>query len=598
MRIVRFAALLAVLPICLVAGPSAAAVRAPHGLHGFLLRADEPHVTSFPRTPSFAWTPVAGALRYEFQLATSNAFRDNGILYDNRTLLTPVEAPPLTLPWITGSPHALYARVRALFGGGGASPWSALFGFDITPPPPPTPEASYPGLLRWTPVDGAGAYEVWFVDIGRFRVVRTNVLDERDFYNFHPTPQWTGTIRWRVRALRGDVINYRINGLPAAQSGAWSPIYTSTNPAVVNAPISLVGTVSDAFSNGSNAAPAHALMPAFVWTGNEDMSGVPAQLFRVYIFTDRQCLNPIYASGVVGGPAWAPRLAGIPKQPGNAKELTDAQNGILDDGTEKKSYTFDLQDLVKSHLIKEQEPAVNPTTQVPGSVPSFPGTTPPLDSTGAPDTGTSPGGTSTIAVGGSVGPPVDLWDVNWPRSGYYWTVVGVRVYLAADGSVNYQDLALPQDVCAAGRVQRFGISSQPTLTTAQAAFATGLSAEGRLISAARTPAFYSQPLIAWTPALNASAYEIQWSKSLYPFNPEVDPRTKAKGYLTFSTSAVLPLDPGTYWYRVRGIDFNLPTGVQQMAWSDAEKLVVTAPTFKIKKVKTKPKRFKVVGGSK
>src|SRR4029079_17275404 len=111
---------------------SSAGLAAPTGLHGFLLRADETASTSFHRTPSFAWNPVAGATRYQFQLATTNTFRDNGILYDD-SAQTPVEAPPLTLPWITGSPHALYARVRALFGSD-ATPWSAPFGFDVVPP--------------------------------------------------------------------------------------------------------------------------------------------------------------------------------------------------------------------------------------------------------------------------------------------------------------------------------------------------------------------------------------------------------------------------------------------------------------------------------
>ena len=32
----------------------------PTGLHGFLLRADEPATTTFHTTPSFAWSPVAG----------------------------------------------------------------------------------------------------------------------------------------------------------------------------------------------------------------------------------------------------------------------------------------------------------------------------------------------------------------------------------------------------------------------------------------------------------------------------------------------------------------------------------------------------------
>ena len=59
---------------------------------------------------------------------------------------------------------------------------------------------------------------------------------------------------------------------------------------------------------------------------------------------------------------------------------------------------------------------------------------------------------------------------------------------------------------------------------------------------------------------------------------------------------MLPLDSakqsGTWYYRVRGFDYNLPTGVQQMGWSDPEQLVVTKPTFKLAPV-TK-KKFKVV----
>jgi hypothetical protein len=171
----------------------------------------------------------------------------------------------------------------------------------------------------------------------------------------------------------------------------------------------------------------------------------------------------------------------------------------------------------------------------------------------------------TVKASGVLGPTVDLWDVNWPGGGYYWTVVGVK---------NNQDLELPQDVCAAGRVQRFGISSQPTLTSKHSAFATGLSANGRLVSAGQTAKFYGQPLVAWTAAFGASNYEVQWAHSKYPFTP------KGTRY-TFSTSAVLPLKPGTWFYRVRGFDYNLPTGAQAMAWSSATKIVVTMPKFRI-----------------
>src|SRR5205823_11124384 len=89
------------------------------------------------------------------------------------------------------------------------------------------------------------------------------------------------------------------------------------------------------------------------------------------------------------------------------------------------------------------------------------------------------------------------------------------------GSFVYQDLELPQDVCAAGRVARFGKESEPSLTSSGELFATGLSSNGRLTSALHTTAFYGQPLVSWTPALGAEAYEVQWSKTKYPFAAEL-----------------------------------------------------------------------------
>jgi hypothetical protein len=669
MRYARLASLAAVALFAVSAHASSAAVTVPTGVHGFLLRADEPLASAFHRTPSFAWNPVPGAVRYEFQLSTSSTFRDNGMLYRNNQLLTPVEAPPLTLPWITGSPHALYARVRAILAGT-TTGWSVPYGFDVTPPPPPTPLPSYPGLLRWTPIEGAEAYEVWLVDANKFEQVRTNVLDERDFYTFHQAPAWTGTIRWRIRALRGDTFNYRINGVPVAPYGAWSPVYSSTNPAMTTGKIALVGTATDVFSDGGATSPAHKTMPGFLWTGNQTDSGTPAELYRVYVYTDKQCLNRVYTSAVVGGPAYAPRPYGPLNLPSSATGITAARGGYLADGTQPDQVGFDGEVLDPS--TTESAAAATPTVAIPGDVPNAAGTTPPIGSSGSagspPAGSTGSAGSSGISVKGSFGAPVDLWDTDWPQSGYYWTVIPVQAavlgaansFVAAPGAskgssvipvadssaftvgitvtvgtapgsdsgtvtavgggtitistplgfghavgepvvaiasaVVYRDLELPQDVCAAGRVQRFGIASEPSLTTAQSPFATGLSAKGRLTSAAQTPAFYGQPLVAWTPALSADLYQVQWSKTRYPFVAENDPRTSTKGYLTFSNSAVLPLVPGTWYYRVRGFDYGLPTGVQQMGWSTPERLVVTKPIFKIAAIPKK--KFKLVGKSK
>jgi hypothetical protein len=663
-RFLRIASLLAVAAFAATAHASSAAVAGPTGLHGFLLRADEATSTTFQRTPSFAWNPVPGAVRYQFQLATSSTFRDNGVLYDNAQLLTPVEAPALTLPWITGSPHSLYARARAILASG-TSPWSAPYGFDMAPPPPPTPISSYPGVLRWTPVEGATGYQVWLIDVGKFELVRTNVLDEREFYTFHPTLKWAGTVRWRIRAIRGDVFNYRVNGIPVAPTGAWSPVYSSTNPAMSTGPITLTGTLSDVFADGSAKAPAQRQMPAFLWTGNQTTSGTPAELFRVYVFTDKQCLNPVYTSAVVGSPSYAPRPFGPLQTPQSAAAIQGARASYLPDGTESGNVMYDGTTVVPT----EQTAAASATTTIPGDVPSAPGTTPPPSST--PSTGgtVAGGGGGAITVAGKLGAPVSLWDTNWPESGYYWTVIPVSATVLGAASTNvvapgatkgsavipvldssnfrvgmtimigsgpsadtgtitvigggtitvaanlanshvsgdpmvsissfvvYQDLELPQDVCAdikhPERVQRFGIESEPSLTTAQAPFATGLSSTGRLVSAVNTSQFYGQPLVAWTPALGAQIYQLQWSKKKYPFVAQDDPATKAKGLLTFSTSAVLPLGPGTWWYRVRGFDFNLPSGAQQMGWSDPEQLVISRPKFKIASSGAKPK-FKLV----
>jgi hypothetical protein len=645
------ARLLAVAALLLVLAPSAeartSAAKVPTGLHGFLLRADEPVVHSFPRTPSFAWNPVRGAVRYQFQLSTSSAPRENGIVYTATGLTTPVVAPSTTLPWTSDN---LYARVRAIFRKG-ASGWSAPFTFDMTPPAAPSPEplpSGASGLLRWTPVEGADAYEVWLLDVPKREVVYTNVLDEREFYTFHHDSSWIGAIHWRVRALRVDNDpKNRANGLPAVGYGPWSAVYTSSNSAFTSgSAIRLVGTISDAFSDGSSGSAAHRLMPGFLFSGDKTSDGTTADLFRIYVSTDRACLNTVYVSAIVGGPAYAPRPFGPLPLPATVTDVASAAGSyIATDGPEPPGFMFDGTPVTTT----ESMAAATPTTSVP--------TDSDTDPTGSDNTPTT--APQQIYLEGNLGAPVDLWDTDWPTGGYYWTVVGVEAlspdtlsttvavpgsavaattipvsaasqFAAGDtitigtagntetatvtattattltvaaplqfahgageavvrtgGSLQYHDLELPQDVCAAGRVMRFGKDSEPSLTSSGNLFASGLSAGGRLTSARSTPKFYGNPLVAWTPAYGAYAYEVQWSKTRYPFTPQPDPQNgKALGRLTTGTSAVLPLSPGTWYYRVRGFNFSLRTGSQQMSWSDPAKIVIARP------------RFKIVGGSK
>ena len=86
----------------------------PTGVKAFLLRADEPAGHTFSRTPAFAWRPVRGAVRYEFELATSRLFTDDATLWNTTDLRSPFVSIPIALPWITGNPYSLYAHVRAI----------------------------------------------------------------------------------------------------------------------------------------------------------------------------------------------------------------------------------------------------------------------------------------------------------------------------------------------------------------------------------------------------------------------------------------------------------------------------------------------------
>ena len=216
---------------------SAKAPKAPKGLKAFLLRVNEPeslYNRNFPRTPAFAWNAVGGANRYEFEVSTSENFSDSAVIYSSTEsgvkLTSPTATVPISLPWMTGNPYALYARVRGLGGRGHAGRWSAAYGFNMRWRDRPTPlDPQFPGLVRWTPIEGATAYEVWLGGSTLLFYTNTNVADEREFYAFHTQPWWTQSVDWRVRAVRtlyGDIPT----GMPRVSYGPWSDWFTNYNP--------------------------------------------------------------------------------------------------------------------------------------------------------------------------------------------------------------------------------------------------------------------------------------------------------------------------------------------------------------------------------
>ena len=176
-----------------------------------------------------------------------------------------------------------------------------------------------------------------------------------------------------------------------------------------------------------------------------------------------------------------------------------------------------------------------------------------------------------------VGTRVDLPDIDFPTTRYYWTVVPVvwAVNNSDDTKVGWWDAETPQDACAAGRVESFGKESDPVLTgEGGRPFVSGLTPNGRLLaSAGHSPKVFSTPLVAWQPATGATAYEVQWSRMRYPW--------RAQGSkLTYSTSAVLELNPGVWYYRVRGLN-QTQLEKQEMTWSAPIAITVAKPSFRI-----------------
>jgi len=547
----------------------------PKGLRGFELRPNEAQRT-FSRTPAFAWNPVRGASCYEFELATSSSFTGSSVIWSNvstdansgkhcrpvkvtfvkandpssigaggdgasgevdvKVTIPPIRIPALsinvTLPWFTGkSPYALYARVRSVTTEG-ASAWSKPYGFNMRWENIPVPLASRPGLVRWTPVEGATGYEVWFGGTGpgnwlnKIVQTHTNVADQRDVYSFHLEEGWWRTVQWRVRALR-SAVGALPNGLPAVSFGPWTALYTATNPSWTSGPIRLIAALSDTASTG--LAPPHQLMPGLTFTGDRSLDGTEFRLFRAYVFSDRDCVNVVFKGSVVGSPAFAPRVNGPLKLPANVAELDLAFGGILpnDKNEHAKTYTADTFPLVANESFEDDRSLLR----------------------------------------------LDLPDVDVQTTRYYWTVVPV-VIRDIDGTFEYWDYEKPQDACEAGRVGLFGKDSKPAQTSGGGPYVSGLRPNGRLLAQAGSlPVVFSSPLVAWRPVVGATEYEVQWSRVAYPWRKQGSRRTVA-------TSTVLQLPAGVWYYRVRGLNA-AQVGTPAMTWSAPVTVKVVRPTFRI-----------------
>lgn len=569
---------------------------APKNLRAFLLTPTEPVSHTFSRTPAFAWNPVPGALCYEFELATSRTFAENAIVWSNvrygvkpgtgckavpavqqdttttdatatpgaatpgataagsgtptgtdevvTTLIQPLKVPAVSvdvaLPWFTGKPYALYSHVRAITRRGPTG-WSKPFAFNTRWPSVPTPLGAPSGLVRWTKVSGATGYQVWFPALGKSIAANTNIADLRDFATLRAP---AGPATWRVRAVR-RVFGNIPNGLPAVSYGPWSPVYSTEVTSLSSGPLTTQLAISDRVSDGSKQAP-HELMPGLSFAGNQGLNGTAYSLFRVYVSTDQDCVNTVFVGSVTGTPAFAPRTTG--------RLALDAKLPAKDGAPTAGEFSVDWR------LLTTNEGSPNTTSDSSSSQAS-------ADATGT---------DSTSSDETPVGTRVSLPDIDFPTTRYYWTVVPVQFETnPSDGREGWHDLESPQDACAAGRIESFGKESDPVVTGDNGKpFVAGLTPNGRLLaSASRKPQVFSTPLVAWMPATGATAYQVQWSRTKYPW--------RAQGSkTTYSTSAVLDLAAGQWYYRVRGLN-QTQLKKPEMSWSAPVELRVAKPKFRL-----------------
>ena len=504
---------------------------------------------------------MAGALRYEFELATSRRFSGSSIVWTNvgdeleepattadddarhhhrrrddhpghadhhghpegdRHLRTPTIAIDLALPWITGSPYALYAHVRAITKAG-PTPWGKPFGFNIRWATIPRDlDSPYPGLVRWSPVEGATSYQVWLHGAKSTFETTTNVADARELYTFHATPQWTSTISFRVRAKR-TVYGEVASGLETTTYGPWSPLYTDVQPPLSVGTLANLATVADTV-NTTGSGSAHGLTPGFAFGGDRGgpmdyAFAQPAELYRVYVATDRDCVNIVFRSTIVGSPAYAPRLSGPLALPQTDQDVAKARSKALDFGGEGADLHARRDarcgDRVRRGLERnglelglrhELRLAATPTT---------PGTA----------------------------PKIDLPDTAWPTGGYYWTVVPVHIVLKPpDSPPPGEPRSRPRDPDRVSRVGaaagRLPVRPRPPLRQDEPAGrdrrrsdpspAASRPRAGSSRPLVPRPSFYGTPLVAWQPALGAHEYEVQWSRTRQPVQAGGEPQDAAR----------------------------------------------------------------------
>ena len=170
-------------------------------------------------TPTFSWTAVAGAAKYEIQIADSAADLEINPTVDDKNVSGTSYTPTTALT----NQQTYHWRVRAVNGEGQVGNWSTVYSLlveigavsDLNPADESSTTDTTP-TFRWTAVAGAAKYEIQIADSAA-NLAGSQSVDVNDGTSYTPTTALTNlqTHHWRVRAVDGD-----------GQVGNWSTVYS------------------------------------------------------------------------------------------------------------------------------------------------------------------------------------------------------------------------------------------------------------------------------------------------------------------------------------------------------------------------------------
>ena len=258
-----------------------------------------------PRSPGTRFGRDQLRVRALDEQRTSRTAASSGRPRDSRARPSRV---PISLPWITGNPYSLYAHVRARHAPRASTAWSAPFGFNMRWPAVPTPIT--PGLPGPAPLEhrprreratwsgsstrasGSRRARTWPTSASTTRSTRTRPAAAS-------STGASGPMRW----LYGKTDN----ALPRSPTAPGARSTRTTTRRSSTGPLQPLATVSNVVSDAIDDARRTRSCPRSSTAATRRSGTRRQELYRVEVFTDEDCLNPVFRGAITGAPAYVPR---------------------------------------------------------------------------------------------------------------------------------------------------------------------------------------------------------------------------------------------------------------------------------------------------